>query len=58
MATDIGLTAEERHELAEFVFGVDGGSWRELTSSQLEELITMLEGFILISFLRSVHSSD
>lgn len=57
LADEIGMTSEERHELAEFVFGVDGGSWVELDSKQLHDLATMLEGVIFVTFLRSARGS-
>jgi hypothetical protein len=53
---DLHLTDEERHDLAQMVMGVDkddGGSWKELNPKQLHDLITMMEGFIYISFLMS-----
>jgi hypothetical protein len=54
----IGLTDEERYELAQMLPGVDkddGGSWKELDERQLHDLITMMEGFVLISHLKSMN---
>lgn len=51
---DLHLTTDERHELAQMLIGVDkddGGSWRVLNPKQLHDLITMMEGYILISHL-------
>jgi len=48
------LTTEERHELALMLPRVDkddGGSWKELDSDQLHDLITMMEGYIWISYM-------
>lgn len=50
----IGLTTEERHELALMLPRVDkddGGSWKELDNDQLHDLITMMEGYIWISYM-------
>jgi len=51
---ELGLTTEERHELALMLPRVDkddGGSWKELDGDQLHDLITMMEGYIWISYL-------
>ncbi len=50
---ELGLNDDERHELAEFIPGTESGSWRELTAKQLHDLITMMEGFLLVSYLFS-----
>jgi len=50
----IGLTTEERHELALMLPRVDkddGGSWKELDNDQLHDLITMMEGYVWITYL-------
>ena len=50
----LGLTTEERHELALMLPRVDkddGGSWKELDGDQLHDLITMMEGYIWITHL-------
>lgn len=52
----LGLTDDERHELAQLLPGVDkddGGSWKNLPPKQLHELITMMEGYAFISYLMS-----
>lgn len=52
----IGLTDDERHELAQMVMGVDkddGGSWKELNPKQLHDLITMMEGYAYLTHLFS-----
>lgn len=54
---DLGLTDEQRYELAQLIIGVDkddGGSWKALDKRQLHDLITMMEGFIYISYLKSM----
>jgi hypothetical protein len=51
---ELGFTKEERYELARMIPGVDkddGGSWKELDSDQLHDLITMMEGYIWISYM-------
>lgn len=50
----LGLTAEERYELARMLPRVDkddGGSWKELDQDQLHDLITMMEGYIWITYM-------
>ena len=50
----IGLTKEERHELAQLIPGVDkddGGSWKDLNPKQLHDLITMMEGWVFIEHI-------
>ena len=54
MKDQLGLTKEERYELALMLPRVDkddGGSWKELDSDQLHDLITMMEGYIWISYM-------
>lgn len=51
---DLGLTDEERYSLAQMLPRVDkdyGGSWKQLDSDQLHDLITMMEGYIWITYL-------
>lgn len=51
---ELGLSKEERYSLAQMLPSVDkdyGGSWKELDSEQLHDLITMMEGFIWITHL-------
>ena len=47
------LSREERLELARMVPGADKEleSWKELTRSQLDSLINMLEGWVWITYL-------
>jgi len=50
----LGFTTEERHELALMLPRVDkddGGSWKELDEDQLHDLITMMEGYIWITYM-------
>lgn len=50
----LGLTDDERHSLAQMLPRVDredGGSWKELDSDQLHDLITMMEGYIWITHM-------
>lgn len=58
-ATDIGLSKTQRHELAQLLPGVDkddGGSWKDLDPKQLHDLITMMEGWIYIAYLKGLDS--
>lgn len=51
---ELGLSNEERHELALMLPRVDkddGGSWKELDEDQLHDLITMMEGYIWITYM-------
>jgi len=51
---ELGLTTEERHELALMLPRVDkddGGSWKDLDNDQLHDLITMMEGYIWITYM-------
>ncbi len=54
MAKELGLTSEERYELARMLPGVDkdlGGSWKDLSEEQYHDLLTMLDGFIWLNFI-------
>lgn len=49
-----GFSDDERHELAKMIPSVTGeGSWKDLTSTQLHDLITMMEGFAYINYMLS-----
>lgn len=50
----LGLSDDERYELARMLPRVDkddGGSWKDLDGDQLHDLITMMEGYIWISYM-------
>jgi hypothetical protein len=50
----LGLSDDERYELARMLPTVDkddGGSWKDLDGDQLHDLITMMEGYIWISYM-------
>ena len=52
----LGLTDDERYELAQMIPGVDkddGGSWKELNPKQLGVLLNYMEGYLFISELFS-----
>jgi hypothetical protein len=52
---ELGLTDEMRYELAQLIPGVDkddGGSWKDLDERQLHDLITMMEGYAYITYLK------
>lgn len=55
------FTKEERYELARMIVGVDtesGGSWKDLDSKQLHDLITMMEGYAYINYMLLSRSSQ
>lgn len=56
MKDQIGLTTDERHELAQMIPGVDkddGGSWVDLNPKQLGVLLNYMDGYLYISELLS-----
>ena len=57
----IGLSREERYSLAQMLHNVSSefdGSWQDLDAAQLHELITMMEGYALITFILSERLTD
>lgn len=48
---EIGLTDEERHELALMIPGVQDGSWKNLDTREMHILLNYLEGFQHILYL-------
>lgn len=51
---ELGLTKEERYSLAQMLPSVDkedGGSWRDLDQDQLHDIITMMEGYVWITYM-------
>ena len=51
----IKLTKESRYDLAKMIPGVDSdgsGSWKDLSTDQLDDLINFLEGFVYVSYLK------
>lgn len=56
---DLHLTDEQRYELAQMIPGVDkdyGGSWKDLNMKQLHDLITMMEGYTFINFMKEMEA--
>jgi hypothetical protein len=52
----VDLNRQSRYDLAKMIPGVDSdgeGSWKDLTTSQLDDLLNMLEGFIFIKHLKN-----
>lgn len=47
----IGLTREERIDLAEQVLRRDFTSWKQLDDDQVNRMLDVLEGHILINYL-------
>ncbi len=53
LADEIGLSADERHELARMLPSIDsdtGGSWKDLDEKQYHDMLTMMEGFLLLTY--------
>lgn len=48
IAQQLGLTREERHELAEMLLKVDLNSWNGLSDSQMERIADALIGAELV----------
>lgn len=51
LADHVGLTKDERHELASMIGFSESGSWKELDLKQLHDIMMMLEGFAFINFI-------
>jgi hypothetical protein len=50
LAGEIGLTDDERYELSAFFLGEDS-SWKNLNSVQLDRILDMMDGYVIISHL-------
>jgi len=53
---DLNLSREERYQLARWLPGVPeefSGSWKELSSQELHDLIVMMEGFLYLTYIMS-----
>jgi len=56
LAKELQLSDEDRYDLARVVPTVDqngDGSWKDLTQTQLDYLLNMLEGYIFITYMKS-----
>lgn len=53
LAKQLGLSREERHELAEFILKRDVRSWNELSDSQMERLADGLNVTVCVATLIS-----
>lgn len=51
IAKDIGLTDDERHELAQYILRRDITTWAGLEAAQLDRLLDAMEGYELITTL-------
>lgn len=51
LARDIGLTREDRMDLAEKLLWQDCTSWKQLDPAQVDRLLDALEGYESISWL-------
>jgi hypothetical protein len=61
VAREIGLTRDERIELAQYLLRRDITSWKQLTDEQVNRMLDCLEGFELITHLltlQTVSASD
>ena len=54
LARHIGLTRDERMELARYALRRDISSWKDLTDEQVNRMLDQLEGFELISYLLEI----
>lgn len=55
-AKTYGLSRQDRLDLAEILLRRDVTSWKQLDDDQLTRLLDCLEGYALISHLRSVQA--
>jgi hypothetical protein len=53
LARELGLTREDRIDLAEKLLWRDVESWKDLAEPEIGRMLDALEGFELISFLRA-----
>jgi hypothetical protein len=51
LAKEIGLTRDERIELAEIILWRDCESWKHLSDPQIKRLLDAMEGYITITAL-------
>jgi len=61
LADEIGLTRDERIELAQFLLRRDITSWSQLDAEQVDRMLDCAEGFLLVTFLltqRVISESD
>lgn len=54
LSAEIGLTREERHELATIILRRDVSTWGELNEIQFGRILDALEGYEKISHLLSL----
>jgi hypothetical protein len=57
----LGLTTNERIELAEMLLRRDIKSWKDLDDGQVDRMLDAIEGALLVTYLlslRTVHSED
>lgn len=54
LCSRINLDQGERHELAEYLLGLDGGSIASATKAQAGRLVDALEGYVAIQQLMSL----
>jgi hypothetical protein len=60
-ADQIGLTTEERIEIAQLMLRRDITSWKDLDDEQVDRMLDALEGFLLLTYqlsLRTEQSED
>lgn len=51
LAKELGLTTQERHDLAQVLLRRDITSWGQLNERQYERVLDALEGFTLVQAL-------
>ena len=54
IAKEIGLTDEERHELATIILRRDITSWKQLSDAQMTRLLDAMEGYEKINHLKEM----
>lgn len=57
-ADQIGLTTDERIEIAQFLLRRDITSWRQLDDDQVNRMLDALEGFLLVTYQLSLRTED
>jgi hypothetical protein len=57
-ADQIGLTTEERIEIAQLMLRRDITSWKDLDDEQVDRMLDCLEGFLLVTYQLSLRPEN